>query len=134
MNLNELISTSKTSVEEFKKILMVFLPFAHSILEFNSKPKIILKSTIVVDQQPTFGRFFNDGSNEIEIAISDRHPVDILRTLAHELVHCKQAEKTTDLDPTTGSVHENEANEVAGVIMRKFNKAHPEFLTFKSVE
>jgi len=53
---------------------------------------------------------------------------DILRTLAHELVHRKQNE----LDPLgkedgkTGSPVENEANAAAGVLLRKFGEYRPE--------
>jgi len=62
--------------------------------------------------------------------VSNRHPVDILRTLAHEMVHYKQ-ELLGQLDSDswhTGSPDEDEANAEGGVIMRLFNQAHPEYL------
>jgi hypothetical protein len=69
-------------------------------------------------------------SNSIQLALKDRHPADILRTLAHELVHYKQ--NTThglhDRSGLTGSPEENEANTKAGVIMRHFNKRFPQYL------
>lgn len=60
----------------------------------------------------------------------DRMLGDIMRSIAHELVHHQQNE-AGKLDDTTaagsdGSDIENEANARAGVIMRKFGKAHQE--------
>jgi Zn-dependent peptidase ImmA (M78 family) len=58
----------------------------------------------------------------------NRHPNDILRTIAHELVHYKQ-DTEHRLEPdsgTTGSPEENQANAVAGIVMRHFNKQYPE--------
>ena len=49
---------------------------------------------------------------------------DILRTLAHELVHRKQDEdERIDYNSgDTGSEIENEANAKAGILLRKFGK------------
>jgi Zn-dependent peptidase ImmA (M78 family) len=67
------------------------------------------------------------------VALKNRHPVDILRTVAHELVHYKQDQQgeLTDTSGETGSPHENQAHEIAGVIMRNFNKHYPEYLRSK---
>jgi len=55
--------------------------------------------------------------------------MDVLRTLAHELVHHKQRE--LDMiqpgDGATGSRIENQANAVAGVLMRDFADQHPDY-------
>jgi hypothetical protein len=50
-----------------------------------------------------------------------------MRTLAHELVHWKQRESGLELDGSDGSETEDQANAVAGVIMRKFGKMYPEY-------
>jgi len=49
---------------------------------------------------------------------------DILRTLAHELVHRKQEEdgRLTPTSGETGSPIEDEANAMAGVLLRNFGK------------
>ena len=129
MLLNDFVklSENKTTVEDFKEILKVFLPVAKKILKIEKLPKIILKKHIAHQEQPTMGRFFNE-TYTLELAVADRHPVDTLRTLAHELVHAKQQSEHVDIDPTTGSDDENEANIMAGIIMREFNKLHPEYL------
>jgi len=55
-----------------------------------------------------------------------RHPIDVLRTLAHELVHHKQREAGQELNGEDGSNTENEANAKAGELMRKFRTLRPE--------
>jgi hypothetical protein len=73
----------------------------------------------------SFGGYMGD---RIELNIGNRHIMDVLRTMAHELVHYKQ-----DLDGVLhkdsgkdGSEHENEANAKAAVIMRLWGKMNPE--------
>jgi Zn-dependent peptidase ImmA (M78 family) len=80
------------------------------------------------DGQATFGRYVQE-ENVIYLGIADRHPVDILRTLAHELVHAKQdmEGKLYNGAGETGSPIENEAHMIAGIIMRHFNKKFPKF-------
>lgn len=106
-----------------------FLPFAMKLLKLNKLPKISIHKTIESDDQPTFGGY-NPETNSIELALKDRHPADILRTLAHELVHYKQhiTDGLDDRSGLTGSPEENQANAQAGIIMRHFNKRFPQYL------
>ena len=67
-----------------------------------------------------------DGS--VTIVVADRHQMDIMRTLAHELVHVKQM-KSYEPDGTTGSADENEANALAGVLMREWGQNNPDLYT-----
>ena len=74
-------------------------------------------------KQSTFGTF-NPDNDKIWLYVGNRNMADILRTLAHELVHRKQAEDGR-LDVTsgeTGSDIENEANAQAGILLRNFGK------------
>ncbi len=112
-----------------------FFPIAMKVLNINKLPKIKLVMQVDDEQQPTFGRFDN-GNVTIELGMANRHPIDILRTLAHELVHFKQL-LDNRLGPEsgeTGSPEENQAHEVAGVIMRYFNKSYPEYFRSKPLE
>jgi cytidyltransferase-like protein len=71
----------------------------------------------------TFG-FFDPHDKKIWIYVKNRNMADILRTLAHELVHRKQ-EEDGRLDVNsgqTGSPIEDEANSMAGVLLRNFGK------------
>jgi hypothetical protein len=127
MKLNDLFE-HRSSPDDFLKIMRNFLPLAMKELKIDVLPKIILELYIKDTEQPTFGKFSPD-DNTIHLGIEDRHPLDILRTLAHELVHFKQGIEHR-LDATsghTGSPIENEAHELAGIIMRNFNKAHPQY-------
>lgn len=63
----------------------------------------------------------------IRVVATNRNLADVLRTLAHELVHRKQ-EKEGKLyhgAGDDGTDVENEANAEAALIMRKFGKANP---------
>ncbi len=112
-----------------------FFPIAMKVLDIDKLPKINLVMQVNDTEQPTFGRF--DSSNlTIDLGMANRHPIDILRTLAHELVHFRQ-HLNGQLKPNsgeTGSPEENEAHEVAGVIMRHFNKAHRHYFHSKPLE
>ena len=74
-------------------------------------------------KQSTFGTF-NPDSDKIWLYVGNRNMADILRTLAHELVHRKQAEdgRLDIASGETGSDIENEANAQAGILLRNFGK------------
>ena len=66
-------------------------------------------------------------TNELRVVVVNRNLADILRTLAHEIIHHKQY-KEGQLNPNsndTGSEDEIEANSLAGVFMREFGKKNP---------
>lgn len=117
---------------EFKKILKVFLPIAKKIIKLDKLPTIVLKKHLTDGMQPTQGRFCSE-TYTLEIAIAGRQPVDVLRTLAHELVHARQTREHVEIDSATGSAEENEANTIAGVVMRHFNKLYPQYLTVEPI-
>ena len=120
----------KNFIEIFKK----FLPLAMQVLKLKSLPKMIFEPHVGDEHQPTFGKFDNE-ANTLHVALMNRHPNDILRTIAHELCHFKQGTEHR-LRPDsgdTGSPIENEAHAVAGVIMRHFNKQYPEYLNSKPI-
>lgn len=128
--INEEYQEQDIVIDMFKK----FLPLAMRIIEIDTLPKI--EFTIKVDdtQQPTFGRY-SMTDKSLQVALANRHPNDILRTIAHELQHYKQdlSNQLDDNSGDTGSAQENEANAVAGVVMRHFNKNYPQFLSVKPV-
>jgi len=129
-NENSAEVKENTLIDSFRD----FLPFAMRTLNLASLPKIKLRKHIPDEDQPTFGRFENDPVT-ISLGIQDRHPIDILRTLAHELVHYKQLLKNgLEKDSgETGSYDENQANSLAGIVMRKFNKKFPEYFNSSAV-
>jgi hypothetical protein len=134
MKISHLLVESINPKVTLMDILEKFLPFIVEEYQLPSLPKITLEQKIHDATQPTFGRYA-DGDHTIDLAILNRHPLDILRTLAHELVHYKQdIEGRINPDSgETGSNIENEANELAGIAMRHFNKQHPEFFSILPV-
>ena len=109
-------------VESRQKQIQSFANFTKDYLGLDSLPKIV----VINDPQfsiehKTFGCF--DLSNDIiKIQIANRHPLDVMRTLAHELVHYQQKKSGKEMSGETGSDCENEANSVAGEIMRHYTK------------
>lgn len=81
-------------------------------------------------QNNSFGQY-NPDTRTLHVSLVDRHLLDILRTVAHELTHCRQNELDTlpDHAGETGSRWENQANAQAGILMRDFADANPEYFT-----
>lgn len=108
------------------KLAKDFIKFAVKELGMKSLPKDIkFEGDGYSTQHLTFGTY-NPSTDEIVIVKGNRHPVDVLRTLAHELVHHKQREDGHELNGEDGSDTENEANAKAGELMRKFRTLKPE--------
>jgi hypothetical protein len=113
------------NTEVIKPIIDSFLEFAKDELQLNKVPSVKIKS-LKEEPQPSFGAY-SPNTNQIFLDTSDRHVVDVLRTLAHELVHAKQNELGL-IGPDsgdTGSDIENDANSIAGIIIRDYGKQNP---------
>jgi Zn-dependent peptidase ImmA (M78 family) len=107
--------------------IQAFLPMVKKHLNLNSLPTIRVVAQVPDTDGTTFGRYDNV-DNIIYLVAQGRHPKDTLRTLAHELVHYQQGQQNR-LKPDsgeTGSTEENEANALAGVLMRRYSEANPE--------
>ena len=104
-----------------------FVNFAKKFLGITDDIKVALAYERTPDLKTT--AFYSlDGF--IKIYAKDRAIIDVMRSIAHELVHHKQkldGRLVNALkDGEDGSDIENEANAVAGVIIRKWGKLHPE--------
>jgi hypothetical protein len=122
------INEDVSNIDVLKRSIRKFLPVALKVLEIKSLPKIKFKMKIETDGvQSSFGQYMPE-ENTILVGIDSRHPVDVLRTLAHELVHYKQhLNKELDNESgDTGSKEENDANSTAGIVMRHYNKMYPD--------
>jgi hypothetical protein len=111
-----------------------FLPIAVKHLKLDHIPKIKLAKELSDTHVPTFGRFEN-ASKTITVVVDNRNITDVLRTLAHEMVHYAQGEehRLDDDSWKTGSPIEDEANAGAGVIMRVFNEQFPQYMELKPI-
>ena len=101
-----------------------FLGFCKKELEIQSLPKI----SLVVDKSfvENFRSFGEYSPNEmsIRVFITGRNLADVCRSLAHELVHHRQQELGLIYNSAgeTGTEIENDANSIAGIIMREYGK------------
>lgn len=113
-----------------KNIVHEFIKFAVKRLQLQSLPKSITMSndTEFVKNHLSFGSY-RPTEQQIHVYVGNRHIVDVLRTLAHELSHHKQEELGKHMDGRTGSPIENEANASAGILMRQFKELHPEIFS-----
>lgn len=111
-----------------------FLPIAVRHLKLKHLPKIKLLRDVNTEHMASFGKFTND-DRIVHVDIENRHPNDVLRTLAHELTHYAQGKQDRlDADSgRTGSNIEDEANAEAGVIMREFNTKFPQYMQLKPI-
>jgi hypothetical protein len=68
--------------------------------------------------------------SEISVLAKGRLLIDILRTLSHEWVHEYQHQKMGVDDfsksPDIGGPHENMANALSGIFMKRFQKEYPQ--------
>jgi len=112
-----------------KKLLKQFIGFAIKELGIQKPPSSLTLSrdNNAAKSMHTFG-MFNPDNDKIWLYVKNRNMADLLRTLAHELVHRKQAEdgRIDYNSGETGSEIENEANAQAGILLRKFGKQNEE--------
>ena len=104
-----------------KQRIKDFALWAIKLLEIEQAPRIKL----VGDTKTTALGYFDPETQDIVVSVKDRHQMDIMRTLAHELVHRKQNE-ARELNGETGSPDENEANALAGVLLRWWGRKNPD--------
>ena len=116
-SLNEGISEAKqNSINDF-------IQYATERLKLKETPKVtLLSGNDYSESQSSLGGY-NPESKEIFVQTENRLGADILRTIAHEMVHRKQDEMGLIKDPVSagkdGSPIENQAHAVAGILMRE---------------
>ena len=116
------------SRQDFHDKLMSFVDFTCAHLGIDDKPTIKYKEDRK-EGQPSFAAY-SPHSKEVYVSTKNRHPMDIFRSVAHELVHHKQnldgrLGKNIAKEGATGSKIENEANSEAGKVMRYFGQDNP---------
>lgn len=117
-------TTESSDSSEFMRVAADFIPWVKQQLQLTQLPEIEFLS------EPMSGTFGQYHDGKITVVIAGRHPVDVLRTLAHELIHYVQDQRD-QLQPDsgdTGSSAENAANAGAGVVMRNFSQEFPDVI------
>jgi hypothetical protein len=105
-----------------------FVNFAKENLGIDDDIKVELAFERTSDLKTT--AYYDAANNKVKVYVKNRAIVDIIRSLAHELVHHKQNIEgritNTEIDGADGSDIENEANAVAGILIRKWGRLHTE--------
>ncbi|MDA3779940.1 MAG: hypothetical protein PF487_06960 [Bacteroidales bacterium] len=120
--LNEdILSKEKKNeiIDKFIDEVCEYLGIDNDNIEISYKPNEAVEMSSFGKNTPTTGI--------IRVVALNRNLADVLRTLAHELVHRKQ-EKEGKLYAGAGDDGtdiENEANSEAALIMRRFGKSNP---------
>jgi len=129
------VSGNHITEKHFEELADKFIDYCVKFLKIKNKPKIhFAKDPKFAEKIGAFGAI--TAEDQITIDTLDRHPMDILRTTAHELVHFKQHEMNVRKPGSghAGSPTENEANEKAGVILRNFGSEHSELFKLPEVK
>ena len=116
-----------TKSEKDLRIVADFVNFAKEYLKIDDDIKVALAFERTPDLKTTA---YYDLGGLIKVYVKERAIIDVCRSIAHELVHHRQKLDGTLTDPEKngqdGTPIENEANAIAGVIIRKYGKLHPE--------
>lgn len=106
-----------------QNIIQDFLNYASEELAIEQLPQIrLVQDRNFAVENRSFGSYRPE-TRELHVYVANRNMADILRTLAHELVHHRQNELGMELDGETGSNIENQANSIAGVLLRNYGKS-----------
>ena len=111
-----------SSITEIKN----FVKFAARYLGLNSVPQVKFVGS-AEDKKATFGHF--DGKS-ITVRATNRHPIDVMRTVAHELIHHKQRLQGSH---SREGAKEDEANAIAGRIMKAYDTKYPQMFRSKPI-
>ena len=125
--ISEAISESK------EKSIKHFIEYATKRLKLKETPKVTILSGDEYSNEKSSLGGYNPGTKEIFVSTDNRLTADILRTIAHEMVHRKQDElglvKDEVKDGADGSPIENQAHAVAGILMREYGRINKQIYT-----
>ena len=87
----KIVNESGIDLSLLEELINDFMPFAQETMGFQKPPSLFLKSDLENAKNP-LGRTaaYGPDSLEIMVYVDGRHPKDILRSIAHELVHHTQ--------------------------------------------
>lgn len=108
-------------------ILKHFIRFCKKELNIQSLPHIsMVKDRGFVNDRRSFGEY-HPGLMAVKVFYPGRNLADVCRSLAHELTHHRQHELDLIYNNAgeTGTDIENDANAMAGIIMREYGRLNP---------
>jgi hypothetical protein len=106
-----------------KEKLDKFVKFVKDQLELKQVPKIVIQNGRK-DLKTTANYNYNLDDKVIKVNAKNRMLVDVMRSIAHEMVHHKQYEqgRLKVKPPDIGGEIEDEANAKAGQFIKMFSK------------
>ena len=109
--------------KQTRALLVKFLKYAIGELELEDvevKIRLLGKSP----NEPITTGCYSPQNKTISTICDGRHMIDYCRTIAHELTHMKQDvdNRINGNEQEIGGEIENEANVIAGIVMKKFIK------------
>lgn len=113
-----------------KDLVKEFVDFCLKLLKIKDSTGLKVVLSIEKDKFTTYA-YYDLNIKLVAVYCIDRAILDCFRSLAHELVHFKQdinneIKNDQVSDENDGVPIEDEANSIAGVIMRKFGRIHKE--------
>jgi Zn-dependent peptidase ImmA (M78 family) len=113
-----------------KYALVKFLKFVSDELSLNQPFKVNMV-TQRDDDLKTYA-YYNPSTGLIKVYCKNRGLADVLRSVAHELIHHLQNERgqLNEPVPDVGGQIEDEANSVAGQLVKKFGYANPKLAIY----
>jgi len=122
-----LVETDDAAMSGRLDVVKKFVNFVFEKLDIKSPVKISLVGNRKENGLKTFAQ--HDEQNDTSmISTENRHLGDVLRSVAHELVHKSQFEQKKINGPVQdiGGPIEDEANAVAGQLVKEFGYDNPE--------
>lgn len=118
---------------DHKYTITKFLKFISDELAFQNPYKVVLTKNRDGDLK-TYA-YYNPSNGLIKVYCKNRGLADVLRSIAHELIHHHQNENGKLEKPVqdVGGEIEDEANSVAGQFVKKFGYANPELAIYEKV-
>jgi len=106
-----------------QNIAMIKQFAAHCIKELGLKGPVRITLSKHQTGMPTAG-YFDPNNCEVFVAVHNRAIADIMRTMAHELTHCRQQQQGTlfPMDDEGLQPLEDEANTMSGRLVRFYGR------------
>lgn len=100
---------------------------AHCIKELGLTGPITIKLSKQQTGMPTAG-YFDPNTCDVFVAVHNRAMADVMRTMAHELTHCRQQQQGAEFPNDDAGLQplEDEANTMSGRLVRYWGREHRE--------
>lgn len=116
--------------KNLKYCVAKFVKFIGEEINLNTPFKITLSSNR--DEDLKTYAYYDKQNKIVKVYVKNRGLADVLRSIAHELIHHKQNE--SDLlnipHPDIGGQIEDEANSIAGQLVKKFGYRYPKLAIY----